>query len=234
MTPGSGTPLNYGFDASGNLTTLPTGATGSYDNAGELTCSTLVRHHHQLHLRRRRPAARRQAGHHLDRLWHLERRRATHQPTPTAPAAMTAATYDGNGLRRHRTTPGAAPPQNFTWDTSDARRSADGLRQRLHLRHRRQPPPSRSTSPRAPSRTWSPTRSARCAASSARTGALTGTTSYDAWGNPQTPGGLTATPHSATPAATPTRPASSTSSTATTTRKRPVHLRRPLSRRRPC
>ncbi len=33
--------MNYGFDASANLTTLPTGATGTYDDAGELTSQTL-------------------------------------------------------------------------------------------------------------------------------------------------------------------------------------------------
>jgi hypothetical protein len=41
MTPGSGSTLNYGFDPSGNSTTLPTGASGSYDNASELTSSSL-------------------------------------------------------------------------------------------------------------------------------------------------------------------------------------------------
>ncbi len=41
MTPGAGATLNYGFDTSGNLTTLPTGATGTYDHAGELVSSLL-------------------------------------------------------------------------------------------------------------------------------------------------------------------------------------------------
>ena len=41
LTPGSGSALNYAFDASGNLTTLPTGASGNYDNASELTSSSL-------------------------------------------------------------------------------------------------------------------------------------------------------------------------------------------------
>lgn len=36
MTPGTNSTLNYGFDASSNLTTLPTGAAGTYDKAGEL------------------------------------------------------------------------------------------------------------------------------------------------------------------------------------------------------
>ncbi len=41
MTPGSGSTLSYGYDASGNLTTLPTGASTSYDDSSELTSSTL-------------------------------------------------------------------------------------------------------------------------------------------------------------------------------------------------
>ena len=41
MTPGTSSTLSYGFDASGNVTTLPTGATGTYDHAGELTASVL-------------------------------------------------------------------------------------------------------------------------------------------------------------------------------------------------
>ena len=41
MTPGSNSALTYGEDASSNLTTLPTGASGTYDDASELTSSTL-------------------------------------------------------------------------------------------------------------------------------------------------------------------------------------------------
>ncbi len=41
MKPGTGTTLSYGFDPSGNLTTLPAGATGSYDHDSELTSSAL-------------------------------------------------------------------------------------------------------------------------------------------------------------------------------------------------
>src|SRR5258708_33697484 len=41
MTPGTGSTLSYGFDASSNLTTLPIAGSGSYDKAGELTSSTL-------------------------------------------------------------------------------------------------------------------------------------------------------------------------------------------------
>ena len=41
MTPGSTSALNYSYDASSNLTELPTGATTSYDDSGELVSSTL-------------------------------------------------------------------------------------------------------------------------------------------------------------------------------------------------
>ena len=40
-TPTPGSAATYAQDASGNLTTLPTGASGTYDNASELTSSTL-------------------------------------------------------------------------------------------------------------------------------------------------------------------------------------------------
>ena len=52
MTPRHRYDPHYGFDASGNLTTLPAGAAGTYDSAGELTSAALVRHDHQLHLQR--------------------------------------------------------------------------------------------------------------------------------------------------------------------------------------
>ena len=49
-------------------------------------------------------------------------------------------------------------------------------------------------------------------------GSLSASTAYDAWGNPETSGGLTAATPFGSPAAIRTRPGSSTSSTATTTR----------------
>jgi YD repeat-containing protein len=36
MTPCVGAALSYGFEASGHVTRLPTGATGAYDDAGRL------------------------------------------------------------------------------------------------------------------------------------------------------------------------------------------------------
>jgi hypothetical protein len=42
MTPGSGSSLGYGFDASANLTTLPGGAAATYNNGSELTSAALA------------------------------------------------------------------------------------------------------------------------------------------------------------------------------------------------
>ena len=101
---------------------------------------------------------------------------------------MTSATYDGNGLRdRDHVTPagGRRPPQQYVWDTSGTTRAAHGLQQRLHLRQ--QVRAIEQVNLATGTVTYLVTDalgSVRGAVSSA--GALTGTTSYDAWGNPQT------------------------------------------------
>ena len=79
MTPGSGPAVSYGFDASGNLTTLPTGAAGSYDHAGELTSSTLsgTTTSYTYNADGERLTA--QQGSHHYRRRHLERRRPAHR-----------------------------------------------------------------------------------------------------------------------------------------------------------
>ena len=59
MTPGTDSALNYGFDASGNLTTLPTGASGSLRRRLRTHRLDPRRHHHRLHLQRRRRTHRR-------------------------------------------------------------------------------------------------------------------------------------------------------------------------------
>ena len=118
MTPGSGSALNYSFDASGNLITLPAAATGSYDNASELTSTTT-------------------SGSSVAYVYDTdgERTQATQAGTVIVSASyngalelksysdgaadMTAATYDGDGLRQTSTiTPAgrSAVTESFTWD----------------------------------------------------------------------------------------------------------------------
>ena len=193
MTPGSGDADDYGYDASGNPTILPTGATGDYDNASELTSSTL-------------------SGTTTNYAYNNdgERTQETVSGTTTAAATydaaqnltsytngaanMTAATYDGDGLRQSVTTTpagGSSTTEDFTWDPSgsvpellmdsnDAYIYGPGGTpfEQLNL----------STGDVHYLVTDS-LGSVRGMVDS--TGALDATTSYDAWGNPQTVGGLT-------------------------------------------
>jgi RHS repeat-associated protein len=195
MTPGRGAQSNYGFDASGNLTTTPSGATGNYDNAGELTSSV-------------------QGSTTTDYTYNAdgERLTATQGSTTTASgtwngageltaysdaaANMTAAAYDGAGMRASSTTTpagGSAVTQGYVWstipqvpqmimDSGNAYIYGDGLA------------PIEQVNLSTGAITYLITDllgSVRGTVNSS--GALTGTTSYDAWGNPETTGGLTAT-----------------------------------------
>jgi RHS repeat-associated protein len=190
MTPGTGSPLNYSFDPSSNLTTLPTEASTSYDKAGELTSSTL-------------------AGTTTSYAYNGdgERLSDTQGTTPTASATwdgagrlatysdtagnMSSATYDGNDLRVAATY--GASTQDFVWNNVSRLPQAlmDSGNAYIY------------TSGAAPAEqvnlatgvvTYLVTDSlgsVRGAVSSS--GSPTGTTNYDAWGNPENTGGLTAT-----------------------------------------
>jgi YD repeat-containing protein len=118
MTPGTGTAAAYGFDASGNLTTLPTGASGTYDHDGELTSSTL-------------PGTATSYGYDADGQRLTAKQGSTTVAASTSngdgrltaydnsAADMTTASYDGLGLRAAATsTPsgGSATAQDFVWD----------------------------------------------------------------------------------------------------------------------
>ena len=190
MKPGTGPTLSYGFDPSGNLTTLPTGAAGSYDHDSELTSSAL-------------------SGTTTGYSYNAdgERLGATQGGTATisagwngagdltsygnAVANLTAATYDGNGDRATASTSGSGT-QAFTWnqvsaipqlimDASNAYIYAGG------------PAPAEQVSLAAGAITYLTADALGSVRGTVSTsGALTGTASYDAWGNPATSGGLTA------------------------------------------
>jgi RHS repeat-associated protein len=188
MTPGTGSTLNYAFDPSTNLTTLPTGASTSYDKAGELTSSTLAGTATSYTYN---PAGQRltatQGGTTIaSGTWNG----AGQLTAYSDPAAnMTAATYDGDGLRA--TTSGTGS-QSFAWnnvssnpqlvmDSGNAYIYADGVA------------PAEQVNLSTGSITYLVTDSlgsVRGLVNSA--GTLTGTTNYDAWGNPETTGGLSA------------------------------------------
>jgi len=187
MTPGTGSTLNYGFDASSNLTTLPTGATATYDHAGELTSSVLSgtttsytydADGHQLNSKQGSTTITSSTWNGADELTSYSDSAAT----------MSAASYDGNGLRASATT--GSGTQNFTWD------QAGNLLMEstnAYIYTSSNAAPAEQVSLATGTITYLNTDSlgsVRGIISSA--GALTATTYYDAWGNPQTTGGLTA------------------------------------------
>ena len=195
MAPGSGSTLNYGFDASGNLTTLPTGGTGTYDDAGELTSSSL-------------PGSTTDYAYNADgeRLTATQGNATVSASTwngagqltayDNATADMSAATYDGNGIRASSTITsagGSAVTQQYVWNTvpQAPQLLMDSTNAYIYG-------PGLAPAEQVNLSTGTITYLLSDSLGSVRgtvnaSGALTGTTSYDAWGNPETAGGLTAT-----------------------------------------
>jgi RHS repeat-associated protein len=194
MTLGTGPALNYGFDASGNLTTLPTGATGEYDRAGELTSSTLsgVTTSYSYNADGQRTSASQGGTTISSAAWNGAGQLTSYD---SASADMTAAQYDGNGLRADATsTPsgGSASSQDFVWDQNS---SATGLLMDSANAYIYGPAgsPEEQVALTTGTRQYlvsDPLGSVRGIVSAS--GALTASTAYDAWGNPETAGGLTA------------------------------------------
>jgi hypothetical protein len=120
-------------------------------------------------------------------------------------ADMTAATYNGNGLRASTTiTPsgGSAVNQNYAWDTIPqvALLLMDGTNAYIYDGGSAPAEQVNLSTGTATYRVTDALGSVRGTVSS--TGTLTGTTSYDAWGNPETADGLTsATADTPTPTA---------------------------------
>jgi RHS repeat-associated protein len=186
-TPGSRSTLNYTEDASGNLTTLPTGSSASYNDASELIVIEPVGHDDELLLQRRWRADREDRGLDGDGERLLQRSRGV-TAYSDASADMTSATYDGNRLRSSDTV--GSSTQGFVWDERGiGARAVDGRHQRLHLRRRQRT--KRAGEPRKRRGQLPRLRhlgSVRGVVSS--TGALSASTAYHAWGNPETSGGL--------------------------------------------
>jgi RHS repeat-associated protein len=195
MTPGTGATLHYGFDASTDLTTLPTGAAGTYDKAGELTSSALSgttasytynADGEQLTATQGSTAV--SAG-----TWNGAGQLATYND---GTANLTAATYDGNGVRASSTiTPSgkSAVSQGYVWDTTAPipQLIMDSVNAYIYGDGNS---PAEQVNLSTGTTTYlvaDRLGSVRGTVNSA--GALTGTANYDAWGNPETAGGLTAT-----------------------------------------
>ncbi len=194
MTPGTGPQLGYGFDASANLTTLPNGATGTYDHAGELTATALSGSttNYTYSAAGERLTATRSGTTVASGTWNGARQLSAYA---SSAANMTSATYDGEGLRAAATvTPsgGSASAQAFVWNATTTGSVPQLLMDSgfAYLYGNRSTPVEQvNLSTGAPSYLVSDLLgSVRGIVGSS--GALTAGTSYDAWGNPQTAGGL--------------------------------------------
>jgi RHS repeat-associated protein len=198
MTPGTGTANDYGFDASGNLTNLPTGATGTYNAAGELTSSALsgTTTDYTYNADGEQLAATQAGTSETNAAWNGAGQLTSYDD---APASMTTAVYNGTGLRASTTiTPsgGSAIAQSYVWDTTLTvpRLIMDGTNAYLYGNGGT---PFEQVNLASGALTYlvsDEDGSVRGTVGSS--GALTATVSYDAWGNPQAPGGLSTTPFS--------------------------------------
>jgi RHS repeat-associated protein len=193
MTPGTGSTNNYGFDASSNQTTLPNGATGTYDHAGELnsSASSGTTTSYTYNADGQRQAASQGSATIASATWNGAGQITAYD---NSAADMTAATYDGNGWRVSSTiTPsgGSAVTQGYVWntvpkvpqmiiDSTNAYIYGTGLA------------PIEQVNVSTGATTYLVTDSLDSVRGTiSSTGTLTGTASYDAWGKPAFSGGLT-------------------------------------------
>jgi RHS repeat-associated protein len=118
MTPGAGLTLTYHFDASGALTKLPAGATGTYDDAGELTSSVFsgTTTNYASDADGERLSAVQGSTTIASGAWNGAGELTSYS---VGAAGISAAAYDGNGLRASDTSTqwGA---QSFVWNTTSS------------------------------------------------------------------------------------------------------------------
>jgi len=191
-TPGSGSAKSYVEDASGNLTTLPNGASGTYNDASELTSSVLS----GTTTNSTYDAAGNKIGSSVAGT-------ATVTATYSGSAELTSyqnsaantssATYNGVGLRTAVTTTpsgGSASTQNFVWDTiaSIPELLQDSTNAYIYGPNRTPFEEVNLSTGTIRYLVADEIGSVRGVVSSS--GSLSASTSYDAWGNPETTGGL--------------------------------------------
>jgi RHS repeat-associated protein len=194
LTPGSGSTDSYGFDPSNNLTTLPGGATGTNDYASELTSSvhsgTTTNYTYSADGQRTQEAV---GGSTTVSATYNGAQVLTSYSDSAA--NMTTATYDGDGLRASETsTPsgGSSTPQSFVYDTTSATPqmlmdSTNGYVYGPDAIPLEQINLSSGTVHYLVSDALGSVRGVVNAS-----GSLVNSTSYDAWGNPETSGGVSA------------------------------------------
>jgi RHS repeat-associated protein len=189
--PGTGTTLSYAFDASGNLTTLPGGATGAYNSSGELSTATIsgTTTTYAYNADGQRLTATQGTTTLATGTWNG----AGQFTTYTDSAAITsAASYGGNGMRAASTTApsgGTATTQAYVWNGDNLLMDAGNA-----YVYAGAAAPAEQVNLTTGTVTYLVTDSlGSVRATMNSSAAITGTASYDAWGNPATAGGLTAT-----------------------------------------
>ena len=189
MRPGTGSALDYTFDASGNLDTLPTGAATSYDNAGELTSSALgsATTSYAYNADGQRVSAEQGSATVASGTWNGAGELGSYDDPG---ANMATAVYDGNGLRASATV--GATSQTFTWNAASQgpQLLMDSQNAYIYGYHLGPIEQVNLSSGAVSYLTSDALGSIRGTVNSS--GALTATTAYDAWGNPEAAGGLTA------------------------------------------
>jgi RHS repeat-associated protein len=182
-TPGSGTAKIYAEDASGNLTTMPSGASGSYNYASELTSGGSTNFTYDASGNRLSESG----GTTVSATYNgANELTSYHDPA----ANMTSATYNGNGLRTSTTIGGST--QSFVWDavSSTPELLQDSTNAYIYGAFGTPFEELNLSTGTAQFLVADALGSVRGVVSS--TGTLTASTAYDAWGNPETTGGLSA------------------------------------------
>jgi RHS repeat-associated protein len=189
--PGTGAALSYTYDPSGNPLTLPTTASASYGDNSELTVGTLsgTTTSYAYDADGNRLSSSQGGSAVTSATWNGNDQLTAY----TAPAAsMAGAAYDAGGNRATAsfTTPGGTTAESYVWDGDSL--LMDSASAYVYAGSQYTPVEQVNLSTGAATYLVSDSLgSVRGTVNS--TGALTGTTSYDAWGNPQAAGGLTAT-----------------------------------------
>lgn len=189
MTPGTGSAHDYGFDASSNLTTLPTGGTGTYDKAGELTSSSLggATTSYAYNADGERLSAVQGSTTTASGTWNGAAQLTSYDD---AAGDMTAASYDGDGLRTTATY--GASTEGFVWNNVSTLPQVLMDSDNAYL-YTAGTTPAEQVNLATGSVTYLITDSLGSVRGMVNnSGNLTATTAYDAWGNPETAGGLTA------------------------------------------
>jgi len=193
MTPGSGTAHNYDEDASSNLTELPTGASGTYNDASELTSSTLsgTTTNYTYNADGERTQASIGGTTTVSASYNGAQELASYS---NALANTTSASYEGGGVRASVTTTpsgGSSSTQHFTWDEagSNPQLLMDSTNAYVYGPGSTPIEQVNESSGNFEYLICDTLGSVRGVVSSS--GSLTASTSYDAWGNPESSGGLT-------------------------------------------